>query len=399
MRERLTAAFVAITLLLLIGAGLVRSYSIEGQLRQRESEFITAEARGIGGVLAAQQASGDPVDTGLLEPFVAPRLKIVFEPSSGKPLVLQGDDFKEADEAVSATVFIGDDELTILRPRTTRMDTLWGGDPRATLALLGLLGLVAGLIGYVVARNLSAPFRQLASAAAALGRGRFDLDLPQTRVPEARAIAMALESSASQLRDRLEREREFGLMASHVLRTPLTSLGFQLEELVGDPTLSPDARESARGCLKAVSRLNEVAGELVEISGRGVLIAGAAIPLRDLAGQIAQRWSDALEHDDRDLSAAVEGDIELLFTPGPIEQVLDMLLDDVVRHERGAVRLVFEGAASRLRIDITCAGPNDSLAAPSRPVQERALAVVAALGGRLEQRADGQRLRVHLPRR
>ena len=276
-------------------------------------------------------------------------------------------------------------------------DALWGDDWRTGLGLVVILGLVAGSTGYAVAWALSQPFRQLATAAAALGRGRFDLDLPTTKVPEAAAIAVALEASATQLRDRLQREREFGLTTSHVLRTPLTSLRLRLEELVGDPALSDEAREATVGCLRAVGQLSDAAGQLVEISGRGVLVEGAAIPLRDLATAVAQRWSDVLDADGRDLSAAVEGDIELPFTPGPIEQVLDLILEDVVAHERGSVRLVFEGAASRLRVDVLCSdGPAPHTV--DTPPQE-ALDVVAALGGLVETPEAKNLLRVHLPRR
>ena len=40
MRERLTAAFVAITLLMLLGAAFVRSYAVTGELRERESKIL-----------------------------------------------------------------------------------------------------------------------------------------------------------------------------------------------------------------------------------------------------------------------------------------------------------------------------------------------------------------------
>ncbi len=400
MRERLTAAFVGITLLLLVGGGVVRSYSIQGQLREKEGELVTADARALGAVVAQEKSSSaGEVDRDVLGAFVSEGMQVVYEERGADAVVLTGVDFVDDEEAVSSTVFVDQDRITVSRRHTTDIDSILGGDPRAAIGLLGLLAMVAGIMGYFFARSLSNPFRQLATAAAALGRGRFDLDLPKTRVPEARAISMALDSSATQMRDRLEREREFGLLTSHVLRTPLTSLRFRLEELVGDPSLSAESRESALGCLQAVGQINDVAGELVEISGRGVLVAGAALPLRDLATMIAQRWSDVLEADGRELSAAVEGDIELTFTPGPVEQVLDLLLDDVVAHEKGSVRLVFEASASRLRVDITCGPYAGRMASAMKPVQERAAAVVTALGGRLEQPDDGSLLRVHLPRR
>ncbi|MEO9323137.1 histidine kinase dimerization/phospho-acceptor domain-containing protein [Nocardioides sp. C4-1] len=400
MRERLTASFVAITLLLLLGAGLVRAYAGAGDARTEESRDAAATAAALAIIVADRVADGEPVGAEVLAPYAGPRVQLTYATPGADPVVAVGPDFAggDADDEVVATVTVGDGTLTVSR-RDAAEDGPFGARWPELLALFALLACLAGLLGYVVARSLSAPFRQLAVAAAALGRGRFDLDLPRGGVPEARAIASALEQSASQLRDRLERERQFGQHTSHVLRTPLTSLRLRLEVLIDDPGLSPDAREAATACLKAVGQLNDVAGELVELGGRGVLVAGAAVPLRDLATQVAQRWADALDDDGRRLTAAVEGDIELLFTPGPVEQVLDLIFDDIIVRERGAVRLVFEGAASRLRVDLLCAGRDGVLGAPRQVPHARVRTMLDAVGGSLERPADADVLRLHLPRR
>jgi signal transduction histidine kinase len=254
---------------------------------------------------------------------------------------------------------------------------------------------VAGVVGYLIARALSQPFRQLASAAAALGRGRFDLDLPTTGNPEARAIGRALEISGEQLRDRIEREQQFAVHASHVLRTPLTSLRLQLDELLSRGDLPDDARDAASRGLAAVEALETAAAELVALSRNSALVAGAEIPLRDLATALAQRWADALAEHDRSFTAAVEGDIELLFTPGPVETVLDLLLEEVIRHSSGNVRLVLEGDATTLRMEVQC---KRRPARGEDPLIDRVRTVVEALGGRFKGRA-GEDVSVLLPRR
>jgi signal transduction histidine kinase len=404
MRERLTASFVAITLLVLVGAGLVRARASDEVVRAHEQADAARLASAVAVVLGETIDHGEPVDERTLAPFVDDGMRISYAVSGMPEVVVTDDDYPdgadEADEVVAAGVpVVGGGRLTVGRHHDEALEGVWGTDWPGLLALFALLALVAGAAGYAVARSLSSPFRQLAVAAAALGRGRFDLDLPTGGVPEARAIASALEQSAEQLKDRLARERQFGQHASHVLRTPLTGLSLRLEDLVGDPELSPAARDAAQECLRAVAQLDDVAGELVELGGRGVLVAGAAVPLRDLATQVAQRWADRLDDEDRHLTAAVEGDIELLVTPGPVEQVLDLLLEDVVAHGSGSVRLVFEGAASRLRVDLTCARDDGSFGAPEHPVPGRVETVLDALGGRLESLVDADVLRLHLPRR
>ena len=394
MRERLTASFVVVTLGLLLVAGLVRSVTLAGVQREREGEHIFREATTLAAVVEARQGAGEPVDAGFLNDYVSADTAVVFAPDRGARVEVRGPDFgDDEDDAISSTVTLDGGDLTV---RQSEAEIL-GGDRWSLIVLFVLLGVVAALIGFAISRALSSPFQRLAVAASALGRGRFDLDLPQTRVPEARAISEALRSSAVALRDRLEREQAFSMHASHVLRTPLTSLRLQLEELALDPELSEQARASAVRGMAAVDQVNDVAGELVTLSRQG-LIGGEQIPLRDLATSCAQRWSDELADLGRALTAAVEGDLDLTFTPGPIEQILDLLLRHVVRQGTGEARLVFEGdARGHLRILVSAARLDT---APPDTLLEEARSVVEALGGRLEAEESGDvELSVLLPRR
>ena len=251
----------------------------------------------------------------------------------------------------------------------------------------------------VMARLLSGPFRQLAGAAGQLGRGRFDLDLPRTRIPEAKAIASALKTSAGQLQERLAGEEAFAQHASHVLRTPMTGLRLDLEDLSMRGDLPEDARATAAHAVARIDAMDEVAGELVTLSRSNSIVAGAEIPLRDLATECAQAWADALGPYDRTLTAAIDGHLDTTYTPGPIEFVLDTLLVDVIRRSRGAVRLSFDAdAEGHLRIAVKAAAEGRSEPGDDRTVA-KARAVVTALGGRLEGEHPGDGLTILLPRR
>ena len=400
MRKRLTLAFVLVTLLLMAAAGVVRTVALEGLLREREGEHIFREALALAAVVDRRVTAGQQVDEDFLSDYVGSDTQIEYAPGSGDPVVLDGPKFEAdpGDDVISSTIAITDGSLTI-RESGGVVRGLWSDDTSAALILLCLIAVGAAVLGYLISWSLSAPFQRLAVAASALGRGRFDLDLPNTRVPEARAIAEALRSSAVALRDRLEREQEFAMHASHVLRTPLTSLRLQLEEMTLDTNLPAETRAAVVRCMEAVDDVNEVAGDLVDLSRRG-LIGGAQIPLRELATISAQRWADELGEHNRGLTAAVEGDIELTFTPGPIEQILDLLLRDAVRHGTGDSRLIFEGdARGHLRVTVRGTRPappsSDGLVGEAR-------SVVEALGGRLQSHPgpdDTTELVALLPRR
>ena len=396
MRERLTIAFAIVALLLIAVAGVIRGYALDGSLRERASEDVVRDTAVIATLLTERQEAGRRIDEAQLTQLIDTYDRIEVTSGEGDAVLATGENFA-MEGSVSASLPLADGTLTVrTEPATSRQ--AWTEGLSGILFLFLLLTVVAALIGFILASYLAAPFRQLATAASALGRGRFDLDLPTTQVPEAQKIARALESSATLLRDRIGREQQFAVHASHELRTLLTRLRFELEELSSTEPAGSPARRVATTCLGSVDELNEVAGELVKISRRGSLIAGAEIPLRDLATQSAQLWADRLAEESRLVTAAVEGEIELLLTPGPVEHVLDLLLTDVVKHGAGDVRLVFEGTATSVRVGVTCMHPAVTGDGEEELVAQARL-VVETLGGRFESLEDGHRMTVFLPRR
>jgi hypothetical protein len=401
MRERLTLAFVLLTILLLLGAGAVRSFVLRDLVREQESTHLRQEVQLIGSIVADRRASGGVVDQQFLDSLVGPSMRLEFRSGgSESPVAVEGDDYGDSDtDDLSSSTSVDDATITLSQSSDVVGEVV-GRDIGSIAALFLLIAVVAGIAGFLIASALSAPFQRLAVAAGALGRGRFDLELPRSRIPEALAIATALRTSAHQLEDRVHRERDFAEHASHVLRTPLTGLRLELEDLTLRTDVPDDVKQSAERSLAAVDEVGAVAGELVELTRRGSLVAGSELPLVDLATQLAQRWADRLGVRNRTLTAAAEGDLDLTYTPGPVEHVTDLLLADVVRRGSGAVRIVFhgeDGGHLRIRVESegrTTGGHGDT---PDRIGQVRA--VVESLGGRAtgDHPADG--VEVLLPRR
>jgi hypothetical protein len=399
MRERLTAAFVVLSILLLLGAGAVRTYVLRDQVREQAATELSKQADLLAVILHERTAAGAAVTPALLSSLAGAENRIAYDDGQGEPVVGAGDDYGGGDGDIAATAQVeGGGSVTVSESRAVMREIL-GRDIGSIVALLLLIGVVAGIAGFLISTLLSAPFQRLAAAAAALGRGRFDLDLPETRIPEARAISNALRASALQLEDRVHREHDFAEHASHVLRTPLTGIRLELEELTLRDDVPEDARESVSRALARVQTVDAVAGDLVELTRRGSLAPGAELVLSSLATQLAQRWADRLADRGRTLSAAVEGDLSLAFTPGPVEHVTDLLLADVVRRSSGPVRLVFHGeSAGHLRVHVEAedavGGDEEHL---DRISQVRG--VVEALGGGLTGDHPSDGVDVLLPRR
>jgi hypothetical protein len=403
MRERLTLAFVVLTILLLLGAGAVRTFVLRDLIREQEAAHLTQEVELIGAIISDRESTGGTVTQKFLDSLVGSDTRLEYDPQGSPAVVAHGDDYSgndDPDEDLAVTRSVNGATVTLSQSPQIIRDII-GRDVGSIAALFLLIAVVAGVVGFLIASALSSPFQRLAVAAGALGRGRFDLELPRTRIPEARAISTALRTSALQLEDRVHRERDFAEHASHVLRTPLTGLRLELEDLTLRDDVPDDVKEAAARSLASVQQVATVAGELVEMTRRGSLVAGSELPLVDLATQLAQRWADRLGVRNRTLTAAAEGDLSLTYTPGPVEHVTDLLLADVVRRGTGEVRIVFYGEeGGHLRIVVECAGRSSQRSqgeSVDRVSQVRA--TVESLGGRVtgDHPADG--IEVLLPRR
>lgn len=403
MRERLTLAFVLLAVVVLIGAGVVRSFTLRDLMETQETMHLQQEARLTLVLIDDQRRAGKPVDQAFLSRVASPTSRIEFIPSGGRPVVSEGVSYEGAgDPQLDLTVEETGDRGTVLVSESREVvKTILGRDLTPLVTLFSLISLFAGLAGVLAARLLSAPFRKLAVAARALGRGRFDLDLPNTRIPEARAIGEALRSSAAHLKVRLSQEQAFAEHASHVLRTPLTGLRMELEELTLRDDVPEDAKQAAARCIAGVDQVNARAGELVAIARQATLVEGAAVPLRELATQVAQRWADRLADRRRKLSAAVEGDLDMLCTPGPIEHLLDLVLTDVLASGRGAVRMRFEGEPTHIRISLEggiIRGQGRKGEESGAGVDE-ARAMAESLGGRMSGDGIAEDIEILLPNR
>jgi len=396
MRERLTLAFGALAVAVLLLAGVLRLVALQNLLREEALTHLDEHARVVAAVLDERLADREPITDGIVGRVLDRQARIEVTPDDGsEPLVVTGADYDgNATDDVTVMQDYGAGSIVLSTPPPSSLDHYADG-VWPLVMLVVLVALLAGLAGWWLAVRLSRPFTELAGAAAALGRGRFDLALPESRVPEARAIARALRVSAAQLEARLARERDFAEHASHVLRTPLTGLRLELEDLTLRDDVPGDVKEAARRCMERVDAVNESAGELVALTRSSSLVEGSETTVEDLARHVAQEWSDQLAGR-RTVSAAVEGDLSLRLTPGPVEQVLDLVLSDVKRGQ-GPARLVFVGEESHVRVRLT--GRTVPGGVAQRAGVAAARMAAEAQGGRVSEDPQDADVEVLLPRR
>lgn len=235
------------------------------------------------------------------------------------------------------------------------------GDVRRGLWLAALAGLaVAAVVGTLTARQITAPLRQLSTAAARIGRGDLGSTVPVERDDELGDLARTFNAMALNLRHAEEGRRRLLADIAHELGTPLAVLQANVE-----------------GMLDGV--IEQSSERLASLHAQIQLLTRLVRDLRDLS--LAQEGRLPLDRRPFDLAGLIEESVALarpmaeekrvalaVGAPGPrhvvadrdrIAQVLQNLLANALRYTeaggRVAVALRAEGAETV--VEITDSGP------------------------------------------
>ena len=399
MRERLTLAFTGLALVILTVVVLVRAVAVENIVRSNEQEHVAAHADQAARVLDARFEAGEPVTSDDVATFTGDEMRLTVTRPGETPLSSQGAGFAVGDlgDPLSAEQTAGRTTVEVVASdAAVRLTT--AEQMNSLMALMLALVVVSGFAGLVLANRLTRPVVELAESATMLGRGRFDIPQPRSKIPEIVALGTALQASAQQLRRTIHRDREYIQHTSHVLRTPLTALRLELEEALLVDDLDDDVRRSLTRCLKGVSRMQDTVAELVEFERTRGLVDGAEVRVVDLGLQVATHWRETLPSS-RQVRTFVDAGEDLGVTPGPVEQLLDQVLADVSHHGSGEVSLHFEAAESHLRVRVLSGARKDRATEPDRHEAHTAQTFTELMGGRWSGDALGEGLEILLPRR
>src|SRR4051812_4683288 len=96
MRNRLTVAFVVLAVLLLLGAGVVRSFVLRDIVRQQEADHLHQEASLIATVVGRERPG--QVDRDLLAGLVASGQRLEYAVPGSPPVVVHGHDYEGTDD-------------------------------------------------------------------------------------------------------------------------------------------------------------------------------------------------------------------------------------------------------------------------------------------------------------
>ncbi len=250
-----------------------------------------------------------------------------------------------------------------------RVVEAWGG--LAALALLVLA--VTALLARRASRRIAEPFEQITAAARTLGAGSFDVALPEWGLAEADAAGRALQETGRELEALVRHERDFVRHASHQLRTPLSALVVQLEQLQAgaDPTVT------AAAALDRAHHLESTIADLLALrspAGRETCDPFA------VAEEVVGRWQPTTAR-----RVVLRSDeVDRVAVPGAaLRQALDVLLDNALRHGAGTVTVTVEPLGDRVVVEVADEG--EGFGEDHRPGTGLALAtsLVERFGGDL----------------
>lgn len=227
-----------------------------------------------------------------------------------------------------------------------------------TWAAMLALALAAVAIAWLVAERLSlriaGPVERLAAAAERLGDGDFSVRTVPSGVAEIDTANTSLDRTAERLGDLIERERAFSADASHQLRTPLTGLQLGLEMALGTP--SADLRAALGDALRTTRQLESTVSELLALA-RDRPRGTQTLDIDTLMNGLQTRWNGLLAADGRPLRIAVDRRIpRTCISRAAVNQILDVLIDNAIRHGRGAVTVTVRDANQALAIDVSDEG-------------------------------------------
>lgn len=271
---------------------------------------------------------------------------------------------------------------------------------RWDLALLAGCTLAAGCAAALAgwqSRRLARPLEELARAAGELGAGDFSVRTMPTGVAEIDGAGTSLNRTAERLASMIEHERNFSTYASHQLRTPLTQLQLELE--TGLDQGGDRLRDAASAAMVSADQLSQTIDDVLTSARSGTSLPGFEI--EEMLEELRDRWVGILGAADRPLRLVVEDPPRVAASVPAVRQILQVLLENAVRHGRGAVTLRARESHGAVAIDVVDQGsaPPLTIAEPGRLGLSLARSLATAQRGRLlvDQLGPGTRFTLLLP--
>jgi len=237
------------------------------------------------------------------------------------------------------------------------------------LAIGGVLLLVAGtaIAALVIFRPAQARLSALEDAARKFGEGDLSARAPAIGGDEVAAVANAFNRMAGDLAARQAQlveadraRRQLLADVSHELMTPLTAIRGYAETLAL-PQFLPGSNEGQRA-VKVIQeegeRIERLVGDLLDLArfeAGGISLAQENVDVDELFERVAERHAKTAQDKQVEIIVDPHDDIRMVGDPHRLEQALQNLAANALRHTTpgGAVRLHAAREDGRVKITVT----------------------------------------------
>ncbi|GHH55339.1 ATP-binding protein [Lentzea cavernae] len=252
-------------------------------------------------------------------------------------------------------------EVYVLRPFTSEIEFVDELARNAWLIGGAVLVLALGL-GFLAARGVLRPVRELQLAAWKLGQGELSARVPVRGRDELASVASTFNSTATALEHhvgelrRMESDaRRFVADVSHELRTPLAAMTAVTDVLDAETASLPGvAGQAARLVNRETLNLTRLVNDLIEVTRFDSGTAALALDDVDVADVVRTclRMRGFSE-----VSASLPDGVRARLDPRRLDVIVANLVGNALRHGSPPVSLVLSVSESSLVIEVADSGP------------------------------------------
>jgi signal transduction histidine kinase len=227
-------------------------------------------------------------------------------------------------------------------------------------------GVIAGLLSLgmiqLLARGMTSPLRDMASATRAMARGEYDRRVVESSRDEVGELARAFNRMAAELAEVDRMRKDLIANVSHELRTPLTALQATLENIVDGVVPADQATlQTMHSQTQRLSRLVEQLLDLSRLESGAVPLDLQPFAVKPMLEQTVRESKLVPERSDRiEIHLVVEPtDLVIVGDLERVHQVVTNIVQNALRHSPpdGSIDVVARSNGNGVRIEISDEGP------------------------------------------
>jgi hypothetical protein len=223
------------------------------------------------------------------------------------------------------------------------------------VAVAALAAVIAWQLSIYLSRRVEQPLREFAMAAERLGSGDARQITRRYGVPELDQVAAVLDRAGQRIGELIEVERRLTSEVSHQLRSPLTALSLQIEEIRELAHSPEDVRREADLATTQIERLTQVIEELVNLR-RGDANLMTQLDLAMAIAPVIAESRRALLVESRALQVRVPRGLHVIAAQGGVRNILSVLLENALQHGRGTVTVAARTTGSWVVLSVADEG-------------------------------------------